>query len=62
MYKDSPFLKKFREEQLNKIDAQLKRQEKEIHWNVMKVVFGFCVLMYSMYLDPEFWRYIFSQF
>ncbi len=62
MYEDLPILKKFRDEQLKKIDAHLKEQEKEIRWNMIKAVFLFCTFIYSMHLDPEFWRYIFSQF
>jgi len=43
----------------NKIYKELKRQEKEKQWEIVKVVFAFCALMFSMYLDPEFWRFVF---
>ena len=62
MYEDLPILKKFRDEQLNKIDAQFKKQEKEDTWNIIKAALTFCLFIYSAYLDHEFWRYIFSQF
>ena len=58
-FKNSPFLKVYIEEQRNKISKELKRQEKEKQWEIVKVVFAFCALMFSMYLDPEFWRFVF---
>lgn len=60
-FKNSPFLKLYREEQLKKIGKELKRQKRKENWEVAKVAFVFCGLMFSTYLDPEFWRFIFNN-
>ena len=59
-YKNSPFLKTYMDEQRNKLDEQLKIMERGQNSEIIKIVFIFIGLMFSMYLDPELLRFIFQ--
>lgn len=60
--KNSPFLKKLREDNLNRLYNQLKQQDKERNKDVLLGVLAVIGLLVSMYLDPLFWRYIFNGY